>query len=86
VHIEGRAALDYPAYRKLVWASGKSRLLKLWAAVLLVAVGALLLTPVLGSALLIAFLVAAPAFFELSLRRVWPGWPRAGRLWRSGTS
>ncbi|MFF4879709.1 YcxB family protein [Micromonospora sp. NPDC000668] len=71
MHIEGRAALDYPAYRRLVWVSGKGRLLKLWVAVLLMAIGGLLLSPVAGVVLLIVFLVAVPLFFELSLRRVW---------------
>ncbi|WP_236648520.1 YcxB family protein, partial [Micromonospora sicca] len=71
MRIEGRAALDYPAYRQLVWVSGKVRLLKVWAATLLMAVGALLLTPAAGAVLLVALLVAAPLSFELSLRRVW---------------
>ena len=71
MRIEGRAALDYPAYRQLVWASGKGRLLKLWGGALLIVVGVLLLTPAGGAALLVVLLVVSPLFFELSLRRVW---------------
>lgn len=54
-----------------MWASGKGRLLKVWGAVLLIAVGALLLTPAANAVLLVALLVAAPLSFEMSLRRVW---------------
>ncbi|WP_319463678.1 YcxB family protein [Micromonospora sp. RTP1Z1] len=71
MRIEGRAALDYPAYRRLVWTSGKGRLLRMWAAALLIGLGALLLRPAAGAVLLVALLVAVPLFFELSLRRVW---------------
>jgi hypothetical protein len=71
VRIEGRAALDYPAYRQLVWVSGKGRILRLLAGVLLMGVGALLLTPAAGAVLLVGLLVAVALFFELSLRRVW---------------
>jgi hypothetical protein len=71
MRIEGRATLGYRAYRQLMWASGKGRILKLWGAALLIAVGVLLLTPAAGAGLLVAFLVAAPPYFVLSLRRVW---------------
>jgi hypothetical protein len=71
MRIEGRAALDYPAYRRLVWVVGKWRFLKVWTAVLLIAAGALLLRPANGAVLLVALLVVIPLFFELSVRRVW---------------
>jgi hypothetical protein len=71
VRIEGRAALDLRAYQQLVWASGKGRLLKVYGAALLIAVGVLLLTPAAGAVLLAGLLVGAPLSFELSLRRVW---------------
>ena len=44
MRIEGRATLGYRAYRQLMWASGKGRILKLWGATLLIAVGVLFLT------------------------------------------
>jgi hypothetical protein len=71
VRIEGRAALDYPAYRRLVWVAGRGRILKVWAAVLLIAAGALLLRPANAAVLLVALLVVIPLSFELSVRRVW---------------
>ncbi|MFJ8582624.1 YcxB family protein [Micromonospora sp. NPDC093277] len=71
MRIEGRSALDYPAYRQLVWVVNKRQVLKVLAFVLLMAVGGLLLSPVAGVVLLVGFLVAVPIFFDLLLRRAW---------------
>jgi len=71
VCIEGRAALDYPAYRKLVWVSSKRRLLKALAFCILIVVGAFfLLTPAAGGGALGGAGVVL-LFFPLSLRRSW---------------
>jgi hypothetical protein len=71
MRIEGRATLGYRAYWQLIWASGKGRILKLWGSVLLIALGMLLLVPAVGAGLLVAYVVAAPLYFALSLRRIW---------------
>ena len=71
MRIDGRVALDYPAYRQLVWVSSKGRILRLLVGVLLIGIGVLIGEPAVGAVVLVAFLVVVPLALELSLRRVW---------------
>ena len=71
MRIEGRAALAYPGFRDLVLASGKRRLLVMWGATALMAVGALLISVPAGVVLLVGAAVVLPLTFDLSLRRTW---------------
>lgn len=71
MHIEGRAALDYPAFRRMVLTSGRRRLLILSGAMVLMGLGALLISVPAGIVVLAGAVVALPLTFDRSLRRTW---------------
>ena len=69
MHIEGRAMLDYPAYRSLMWASGKKRFLWMWGVALVAAAGLLHTSTV--NVLVVVYVILVPLLVDLSLRQVW---------------
>ena len=70
MQIEGRVALDFSGYRRLVWVSGRSQILRVMAVVLAAGLATWLFMGTWGAVALIALLIV-PLSVELSLRRVW---------------
>jgi YcxB-like protein len=71
LRVEGQTSLGYRRYRELVLTSSRRRLLTLWAAAGLIALGAVLISKAAGAVLLVGVVVVYPLWFDFSLRRAW---------------